>query len=101
MHCTRKMLKGDISAAREENAIQAGVERVPSVFSDKRWDQHRNTSRLQDGIGIGFMQNDTRLAVFIRLIMCSNSDERFHGDIVNQKDPKGFESFRVLSKSTC
>src|SRR5688572_16023294 len=88
MCIARNMLESDLPPPREENTIHTGIERIPSVFSNKRRNQHRNASCLQNGISIGFVQNDTRLAVFIRPVMCGNSDDRFHGDIVNQKTLK-------------
>ena len=61
MRIAREMLDGDVAATREQNSVQAGVKRVPSLFSNQRWDQNRNTTRLKDGLDIGLHEHDGRL----------------------------------------
>ena len=43
---TGEMVEGDVAAAREENPVDAGVERIPAIIGNERGNQHRHASRL-------------------------------------------------------
>src|SRR6185369_12857081 len=102
MRLTGKMLEGNVSPTGEENPVQTGINRIPSIFFNERRYQNGHSTSLGHGINIGLHQGDGWLPIDVVGLIRSNSNQWFHGVIVKQKTPRSWNSlgsfFRFLIK---
>jgi hypothetical protein len=88
MWITRGILHANVSAAREEDTVQTGIDRFPSIIRKQGWDKNWHPSRLKHSVDIRLHEQDDRLPICISRVVRSNSNKRLHDSIVKQKDPK-------------
>src|SRR5581483_5916131 len=79
MRIARETVEGNITTAGEEDSIQAGIESRPSVICNQRWNEHRHTARLHDGMDVRVHEIRRGMAVEVLALIGCNANDRLHG----------------------
>lgn len=90
MRVAGEIVEGNVTAAGEENPIEAVVQRVPAILRNERGDEDRHAASLHHRVGIRLLKHDARLTEFVVRKMSGNSDERFHVPDCKSKRPHRF-----------